>query len=158
MVKNQRSSASSATRKKHAKKAAIAAGDVVENPPLPKQKKPRGKEKARLKAEPKEKVYIPPVRPRAIRPDPLDTLGIAYSISSELLVVLRRLGKKDAVTKIRALEELQSDWILKAKEVNDPQLLEEITAALPVWVCLPTPVPHSCFSSNHSSTITLVCS
>lgn len=138
MVKNQRSSASSATRKKHAKKATIASGDVVETPPIPKQKKPRGKEKARLKAEPKKKVYIPPVRPQAIQPDPLDTLGIAYSISSELLVVLRKLGKKDVVTKIRALEELQSDWIFKARETNDLQLLEEVTTVLPVWASLPT--------------------
>lgn len=134
MVKNQRSSASSATRKKHAKKATIATGEVVENPPVPKQKKPRGKEKARLKAEPRKKVYIPPVRPRAIQPDPLDTLGIAYSIPSELLVVLRKLGKKDAVTKIRALEELQSEWILRADQTGDPQLLEEIIAILPVWL------------------------
>lgn len=137
MVKNQRSSASSATRKKHAKKAAAATGEVVDNPSVPKQKKPKGKEKARLKAEPRKKVYIPPVRPRAIQPDPLDTLGIAYSISSELHVVLRKLGKKDVVTKTRALEELQSDWILKAKEMDHPQLLEEIVTVLPVWVRLP---------------------
>lgn len=134
MVKNQKSSASSATRKKHAKKAATAIGPVADDPPVPKQKKPKGKEKARLKAEPKKKVYIPPIRPRAVQPDPLDTLGIAYSISSELLVVLRKLGKKDVVTKTHALEELQSDWILKTKESNDSQLLEEIVAVLPVWV------------------------
>lgn len=138
MVKNQRSSASSATRKKHAKKAAAAVGELVDDPPVPKQKKPKGKEKARLKAEPKKKAYIPPIRPRAIQPDPLDTLGIGYSISSELLVVLRKLGKKDIVTKTRALEELQSDWVLKANEKDNPQLLEEIIAALPVWVRFPT--------------------
>ena len=138
MVKNQKSSASSATRKKHAKKAAAATGEVVDDPPVPKQKKPKGKEKTRLKTEPRKKVYIPPVRPRAIQPDPLDTLGIAYSISSELFVVLRKLGKKDVVTKTHALEELQSDWILKATGMNDPQLLEDIIAVLPVWVRLPT--------------------
>lgn len=155
MVKNQKSSASSATRKKRAKKAA---GEVAENPPVPKQKKPRGKEKARLKAEPRKKVYIPPVRPRPIQPDPLDTLGIAYSISSELFVVLRGLGKKDVVTKIRALEELQSDWILKAKEANDSYLLEEIVTILPVWVRLPNPVVLHLFSPNRSSITSLVCS
>ena len=158
MVKNQRSSASSATRKKHAKKAAIASGEVVENPPVPKQKKPRGKEKARLKTEPKKKVYIPPVRPQAIQPDPLDTLGIAYSISSELLVILRRLGKKDVVTKIRALEELQSDWVIRVKETKDPQPLEEITAILPVWVCLPASGIPLLFSSYHRSITSPVCS
>jgi hypothetical protein len=158
MVKTQRSSASSATRKKHAKKAATAAGDAVETPLVPKQKKPRGKEKARLKAEPKKKVYIPPIRPRAIQPDPLETLGIEYSISSELLVVLRKLGKKDVVTKIRALEELQSDWIFKAKETNDPQLLEEIATVLPVWVRFPNKPASLMFSSNHSSITPLVCS
>lgn len=158
MVKNQRSSASSATRKKHAKKATIASGEAVENPPVPKQKKPRGKEKARLKAEPKKKVYVPPVRPQAIQPDPLDTLGIAYLISSELFVILRRLGKKDVVTKIRALEELQSDWILRAKETNDQQLLEEITVILPVWVRLPASGTSLMFSSNHRFITSLVCS
>jgi E3 ubiquitin-protein ligase listerin len=149
MVKNQKSSASSATRKKHAKKAAVASGEVADDQPgVLKQKKLKGKEKARLKAEPKKKVYIPPVRPRAIRPDPLDTLGIAYSISSELLVVLRKLGKKDVVTKTLALEELQSDWILKAKEGNDPLLLEEIIAILPVWVCIPPAEVHSLLSEQ----------
>lgn len=134
MVKNQRSSASSATRKKQAKKAAVAAGEVVEIPSVPRQKKPKGKEKARLKAEPRKKIYIPPARPRAIQPDPLDTLGISYSISPELHVVLRKLGKKDVVSKTRALEELESEWVLKAKEAVDSQLLEEITTILPVWV------------------------
>lgn len=138
MVKNQRSSASSATRKKHAKKAAAAAGEVVDDPPAPKQKRLKGKEKARSKAEPRKKVYIQPIRPRAIQPDPLDTLGLAHSISSELHVVLRKLGKKDVVTKTHALEELQSDWILKAKQSSNPQVLEDIITVLPVWVRLPT--------------------
>lgn len=158
MAKNQRSSASSATRKKHAKKAAVAAGEVVETPQIPKQKKPRGKEKARLKAEPRKKIYVPPVRPRAIQPDPLDTLGIAYSISSELLVVLRKLGKKDTVTKTHALEELQYDWVLKARQTNDPQLLEEITTVLPVWVRPDVPRNSPKFSLYHSSITSLVCS
>lgn len=110
----------------------------MDDHPVPKQKRPKGKEKAKLKAEPRKKIYIPPVRPRAIQPDPLETLGIAYSISSELLVVLRMLGKKDVVTKARALEDLQSGWILKARKGGDPQLLEEIITVLPVWVRLPS--------------------
>lgn len=136
----------------------VAAGEVVENPSVPKQKKPRGKEKAKLKAEPRKKVYIPPVRPRAIQPDPLDTLEIAYSISSELLVVLRKLGKKDPVTKIRALEELQYDWVLKTEKTNDPQLLEEIVTVLPVWVRVANQTSSTAFSSNHSSTMSPGCS
>jgi hypothetical protein len=130
--KAQKSSASSATRKKHAKKAAAAAGEVQE---IVKEKKVKGKEMAKKKGEPKKKIYISPVKPRPIQPDPLETHGIAHTIPSELLVILRRLGKKDAVTKTRALEELQSEWVSKLAE-DDSQLMEIIFTILPVWVSL----------------------
>lgn len=129
----QKSSASSATRKKHAKKAAGPSSEVQE---LPKEKKLKGKAKAKSKAEPKKKSYIPPVRPRAVQPDPLETLGIAYTIPSDLLVILRRLGKKDAVTKTRALEDFQSTWVTKAiEDTDDNGISQNLTEILPVWVC-----------------------
>lgn len=126
-----KSSASSATRKKHARKAAAATG-VPDDPQLPKEKKQKGKEKGKKGKEPKKKVYIPPVKPAPVRPDPLDTLGIAQILPAELLVVLRKLAKKDAVTKRRALEDLQADWIESAR--REDWRLSAVADALPVWV------------------------
>lgn len=130
-----KSSASSATRKKHARKAAAAQG-ISEEPPAPKEKKPKGKEKGSKKnKEPKKKVYIPPVKPAPVQPDPLDTLGLAQELPPELLVVLRKLGKKDSITKRRALEDLQTDWVEKAKtEDQESPLVKALVVAVPVWV------------------------
>ncbi|KAH7090867.1 hypothetical protein BKA62DRAFT_745446 [Auriculariales sp. MPI-PUGE-AT-0066] len=86
----QKSSASSATRKKHARKAAV------------------GKKEKKDKKAPKVKQYIPPSKPAPVKADPLDVGGLAARIDPELLVILRRLGKRDAITKRRALEELSS--------------------------------------------------
>lgn len=125
-----KSSATSATRKKHARKAAVANGEV--EPQIPKEKKPKGKEKGKKGKEVRKKVYIPPVKPAPVLPDPLDTLGIAQSISPELLVVLRRLAKKDFTTKRRALEELQADWVDKVRLEGDR--VHELVKVIPVWV------------------------
>ncbi|KAI0715705.1 hypothetical protein C8Q72DRAFT_891767 [Fomitopsis betulina] len=84
-----KSSASSATRKKHARKAATG---QVDEPQLPKEKK-AGKKEKKSKV-PRKKVYIPPIKPAPVRPDPLDTLGIAQKLPPELLVILRRFAKK----------------------------------------------------------------
>lgn len=128
----QKTSASSATRKKHAKRAAGPSNEVQD---MPKEKKLKGKAKAMSKAEPKKKIYIPPVRHRAVQPDPLESLGIAYLIPSDLVVILRRLGKKDAVTKTRALEELHSAWVAKAVEGRgDAGVSQNLIDILPVWV------------------------
>lgn len=126
-----KSSASSATRKKYAKKAAAASGQF-EEPTIPKEKKAKGKEK---KSKEPRKVYIPPVKPTPVQPDPLDTLGLAQTLPPELLVVLRRLAKKDSITKRRALEELQIAWVDKARnEGADSPLLTVLADTLPVWV------------------------
>lgn len=127
-----KSSASSATRKKHARKAAAASGQV-DDPPLPKEKKASKKEKK--SKEPRKKVYIPPVKPAPVQPDPLDTLGIAQKLPPELLVILRRFAKKDSVTKRRALEDFHSGWVDKARrEELNSELLGVIAETLPVWV------------------------
>ncbi|KAH9932237.1 uncharacterized protein B0H18DRAFT_1083328 [Fomitopsis serialis] len=127
-----KSSATSATRKKHARKAAAPVGQA-EEPQIPKEKKASKKEKK--SKEPRKKVYIPPVKPAPVQPDPLDTLGIAQKLPPELLVVLRRLAKKDSITKRRALEDFQTGWVDKARSENG--LLEVIAETLPVWVVEP---------------------
>lgn len=133
MAPKGKSSASSGTRKKHARKAAAAQG-VVEEPPMPKEKKPKGKDK-KGKKEPRKKVYIPPVKPAPVLPDPLDTLGLAQKLPAELVVVLRLLGKKDATTKRRALEDLQTAWLGRARKGEEGEyLIYTLQEIIPVWV------------------------
>ncbi|KAI0711424.1 hypothetical protein C8Q76DRAFT_677774 [Earliella scabrosa] len=133
MAPKGKSSATSATRKKHARKAATAHG-VVEEPQMPKEKKPKGKDK-KSKTEPRKKVYIPPVKPAPVQPDPLDTLGLAQRLPPELLVVLRRLSKKDATTKRRALEDLQTAWVGRAQRGDEGEhLVYTLQETIPVWL------------------------
>ena len=124
-----KSSATSGTRKKHARKAAAAHSE-----PLEPQEKKGKKEKGKKGKEPRKKVYIPPVKPAPVQPDPLDTLGIAQRIPAELLIVLRLLAKKDSVTKRRALEDFQADWVDKARKEKAEHLLHALEESLPVWV------------------------
>jgi hypothetical protein len=126
------SSASAGTRKKHARRAA-----AVSQPdePLP-EKKIKSKDKGKKK-EPRQKVYIPPVKPPPLQPDPLDTTGLAHLLPSDLLVVLRKLGKKHTLTKANALEELQSGWVERYKQkAADDSLVSTLVLMLPVWVRL----------------------
>ncbi|RPD56966.1 hypothetical protein L226DRAFT_615267 [Lentinus tigrinus ALCF2SS1-7] len=133
MAPKGKSSASSATRKKHARKAAAAHG-AVEEPQVPKEKKPKGKDK-KSKKEPRKKVYIPPVKPAPVQPDPLNTLGLAQRLPPELLVVLRLLSKKDATTKRRALEDLQTAWVGRAKRGDEGEyLIHTLSETIPVWL------------------------
>ncbi|KAF9818038.1 hypothetical protein IEO21_02999 [Rhodonia placenta] len=131
MAPKGKSSASSGTRKKHARKA--AAGGPVEEPVLPKEKRAKGKDKKNQ--EPRKKVYIPPVKPVPVQPDPLDTLGIAQKVPPELLVVLKRLAKKDSITKRRALEDLQAGWVDNVRrEGESSSLLPDLLESIPVWL------------------------
>ncbi|EJF63887.1 hypothetical protein DICSQDRAFT_145362 [Dichomitus squalens LYAD-421 SS1] len=133
MAPKGKSSATSATRKKHARKAASTQG-VVEEPQVPKEKKPKGKDK-KSKKEPRKKVYVPPVKPAPIVPDPLDTLGLAQRLPAELVVVLRLLAKKDATTKRRALEDMQTAWIGRAKKGEEGEyLVYTLQEIIPVWL------------------------
>lgn len=130
MPKGQKSSASSATRKKHARKAA---GGSEQQLPLPKEKK-KDKTKGKNK-EPRTKVYIPPYKPPPVRPDPLDSLGIGKQLPPDLLVVLRRLGKKDSTTKCKAMDDMQEEWINKAVKGDDAELrMASLLTSMPVWV------------------------
>jgi len=139
MVKPGKSSASSNTRKKHAKKS-IADNEDGSQQPQTQQKKQRGQKltKAQKKALPKIKQYIPPPKPPAPPiPDPLDGQGLARSLPAELVVVLRRLGKKDHVTRRKGLEELREGWVLglKAGDELEKEMKETaLLSAIPVWV------------------------
>jgi hypothetical protein len=137
-----KSSASSATRKKHARKAAPkdAPTDV---PNVPKEKKSKGKDKTKTKEPPRKKAYVLPVKPQAVQQDPIDTLGLAQRLPAALLIVWRGLSKKDTVTKSKALEELRTGWVVHVHllgDDNDPQdaegvtRLEALVLSLPVWV------------------------
>jgi hypothetical protein len=130
MPKNTKSSATSGTRKKNARKAAVGV-PPPEVPVVAKQKKQKGQKK-----EPRKKVYIPPFKPAPPQPDPLDTLGLIHRLPPELVIILRSLGKKDPVTKGRALEELQSQWIDESSRKGDESVeCDALVTMLPVWVC-----------------------
>ena len=134
MPKNTKSSASSATRKKKAQKAAKKdagqdgeSGRPTQPPPQRGQKKAKGKDK-----EPRKKVYIPPTKPKQDTIDPLDALGLAALLPSDLVVLLRKAGKKDVVTRSRALEGIL-DWMHASDEEERDDAL---VLALPCWAHL----------------------
>src|ERR1700733_2989675 len=99
---NTKSSATSGTRKKHEKRAAGPVQTAEDPGPIPKEKKPSKKERGQKKSakEPRVKVYIPPVKPAPVQPDPLETTGLVHRLPPELLIVLRNLSKKAQVTKV----------------------------------------------------------
>lgn len=80
-------------------------------------------------------MYIPPVKPAPVQPDPLETTGLARTLPADLLVVLRNISKKAQVTKIRALEELQTGWVEKCIKDEEDSLASKLVEMLPVWVC-----------------------
>ena len=128
-------SASAGTRKKHAKKAGNDEPAVHQTP----QRSQKKLSKAQKKALPKIKQYIPPPKPPAPPiPDPLDGQGLARSLPAELVVVLRRLGKKDDVTRRKGLEELREGWIAEVLQQGDDENPKEIVllSAVPVFVSL----------------------
>jgi len=138
------SSASSATRKKYARKAATKDPSPTDAPSLPKEKKLKTKDKGRGKEPPRKKAYIPPVKPQPVQQDPIDTLGLAQRLPAGLLLVWRGLSKKDAVTKSKALEELRAEWIDRVhlllrdnnghRDAEGLARLEALILSLPVWV------------------------
>lgn len=147
MGREIKSSASKGTRKKHAAKKAgkEAEGDQQQPSKAKVTKGPDGKKlsKAQRKALPKVKQYIPPPKPPAPPiPDPLDAQGLSRTLPADLVVVLRRLGKKDDVTRRKGLDELREQWVarLGRKPVdNDDEIAQELAevavlAAIPVWL------------------------
>ncbi|KIK99667.1 hypothetical protein PAXRUDRAFT_475981 [Paxillus rubicundulus Ve08.2h10] len=155
MVKAQKSSATSGTRKKIARKAAQAAHlpSSTAPPPSPVPKPPKtksgknGKLSKREAKEQRKKVYIPPTKPAPPVLDPLDTTGLAHLLPPELVVVLRALGKKDVVTRAKAIEEL-AKWVdeaIKEGTMHDHdrgfyaenmhgEKTDAVVKMLPVWL------------------------
>lgn len=146
----QKTSASAGTRKKHAKKAAKQAGDedaddLNDIVPAAQTGFQRGQSKKKLskaqkRALPKAKQYTPPPRPPAPPiPNPLDSQGLAAQLPAELVVVLRGLGKKDDVTRRKALEELK-EWVAgtltESDEVEKELRETALLTSIPVWVSL----------------------
>jgi hypothetical protein len=127
---HNKSSATSATRKKHAKKSTD--GGPSSDAKAQAQPKAKGKKDKKSK-EPRKKVYIPPTKPKPIRQDPLDTLGLASILPPELVVLLRKLAKKDTTTKVKAVEEFKSTY-LKGEEADSEVDLNTLIIIAPVWV------------------------
>ncbi|WVO13469.1 hypothetical protein L204_101086 [Cryptococcus depauperatus] len=149
MPKTNKSSASAGTRKKHAtKKAQKEHGDDLNHPsqtePSQDRKQKDGKKlsRAQRKALPKIKQFVPPPKPPAPPIlDPLDGQGLARTLPAELVVVLRRLGKKDDITRRKGLDELKYEWVkevLTPKEKEEDEVNREIKeisllSAIPCW-------------------------
>ncbi|TIA71509.1 hypothetical protein E3P91_02525 [Wallemia ichthyophaga] len=133
MAKNAKSSATAGTRKKQAAKKGEG-----EQQPTKQQQQQQGKKKytkkhgiGQSKPPPPPKRYIPPPKPPRPAPDPLEAWGLASVLPADLVVILKRFSKKDATTKIRAVEDLQS-WV--ADVDNREGGTESLVVALPVWL------------------------
>jgi len=149
MVKGHgKSSASSATRIKHQKKAASSLGiDLAATASAKTQSGPHkskektAREKNEGKKEPKAKACVLPVKPARAQPDPLEIGGLASRLPPELVVVLRNVGKKAQITKIKALEDMKNNWvekILRGKTGTDSgvdaNVLSSLVEMVPAWV------------------------
>ena len=143
MPKPSKSSASVGTRKKHAKKSMNDDDDASTSIQYKPQRGQKKLSKAQKKALPKIKQYIPPPKaPAPLIPDPLDGQDLARTLPAELVIVLRRLGKKDDITRRKGLEELKEEWVAPvlqpSSEVQDEverELKETaLLSSIPVWV------------------------
>ncbi|CEL60387.1 hypothetical protein RSOLAG1IB_09605 [Rhizoctonia solani AG-1 IB] len=119
MGKQGKSSATSGTRKKHARKAATHDPSIAIVPAAKSQGKGKGKGKNK---EPRVKQYIPPPKYKPLVDDPIESLAIASALPPNMVLCFKGLSKKDPVTKIKALDEL-------ATTLSD----ESWSTALPVW-------------------------
>lgn len=118
-----KSSATSATRKKHARKA-TGDDDAISVPIVPSTKKVKVKKGE--KPPPRIKQYIPPSKPAPVQLDPLDSLGLIHVLDKDLIVLLRRLAKKDSVTRAKAIEEIRV-WVDNDQSSGSVDMV-------PVWV------------------------
>ena len=135
--KGGKSSASSGTRKKQAKKAAQKAGTDPSTAPVPSgQPAQRGQKKSKQdKKAPKVKQYIPPPPPPKGEPDPVDRLGLGVGsslVSAETVVTLRKVAKRDAITVEKGLEEWE-DWARRVRSSTEESGIEELIETVPVW-------------------------
>ncbi|GAA5992433.1 hypothetical protein JCM10908_000814 [Rhodotorula pacifica] len=134
-----KSSASSATRKKQAAKAAKKAargagedgGDVeidvdqvaAAAAAASVQPKQRGQKKVKKdRFAPKVKKYVPPPPPPKGQPDPVDVflVGRGKQPDPQLVVILRRLVKKDEATLLKGCEALE-EWVRETLRQEDDE-------------------------------------
>lgn len=149
MAKKQ-SSASSATRKKHAAKQAKRRGgdddgdDEGAQGPL---QRGQAKSKKDRKQDKKHRVkqYIPPPPPPKGLPDPVDLYLVqaGKQPDPELVVVLRRLHKKDEATISRGVDGLEG-WVRETLRMDadghgedwQREMRQEgVVDCMAVWVC-----------------------
>ncbi|KAJ9108838.1 hypothetical protein QFC21_000158 [Naganishia friedmannii] len=147
MPKPNKSSATSNTRKKQNAKKGADGKPMRQKTQKPDDPNMKGLTKAQRKAlkENRPRVFVPPPRPPVpARPDPLDAQGLARTLPAELVVILRRLGKKDAITRRKGIDELKELWVdavLTAQNPEGQDMDEEdswkeeaLMEALPVWL------------------------
>lgn len=181
-----KSSASSATRKKHASKSSKGDEESQSTPNQPNNgQQQRGQKNKQTKKtsrfEPKIKSYIPPPPPPKGLIDPVDlyllntsggSVGASGSkgknkIDSELIVILRKLNKRDESTLLKGLDGFEN-WFKEVLELElslvssssstvvdgddeedkEEQLwklnlkVEELTESMNVWVRRFPPSPY----------------
>lgn len=141
------------------KKQAAKKGEG-EQQPAKQQHQQQGKKKhskkhgiGQARPPPPPKRYIPPPKPPRPAPDPLEAWGLASVLPADLVVILKKFSKKDATTKIRAVEDLQN-WV--ADIDNREGGRESLVVALPVWVC--SSYLECVELTTHSFTTSLQCS
>lgn len=161
MAKKQ-SSASSATRKKHAAKQAKrrGGGDDIDDDGESARPLQRGQNKSKKdrKQDKKHRVkqYIPPPPPPKGLPDPVDLYLVqaGKQPDAELVVVLRRLHKKDEATISRGVDGLEG-WVRETLRMDadgdgedwEREMRQEgVVDCITVWV-RPFPAFNRCASS-----------
>lgn len=128
-----KSSASSATRKKHASKSSKGDEETQSTPNQPNNgQQQRGQKNKQTKKtsrfEPKIKSYIPPPPPPRGLIDPVDLYllstnsgggsgGKGKKIDSELIVILRKLNKRDESTLLKGLDGFEI-WFKEVLELE----------------------------------------
>ncbi|QRW10625.1 E3 ubiquitin-protein ligase listerin [Ceratobasidium sp. AG-Ba] len=120
MGKQGKSSATSATRKKHQRKNAPDPSISIAP-----QAKSQGKGKGKKSKEPRVKQYIPPPKFKPLVEDPIEQLATTGLLPPHMVLAFKGLSKRDPVTKTKALEDLNS-------MLDD----ECWPVALPVWFIL----------------------
>jgi hypothetical protein len=147
MAPKGKSSASSGTRKKNAAKAAKKGGGGGEDAPKPPQRGQKNKKEKKDRFAPKIKTYTPPPPPPKGQPDPVDLylVGQGKNVDPELVVVLRRLMKKDEGTVLKGVDGLEQ-WVKETLRMDkdgegedwEREMREEgVVDAMAVWVRFP---------------------
>lgn len=138
-----KSSATAATRKKHAVQAAVKRGEALPDAPPPPKPTGRGQKKMSKKERQlaKKRSYVPPPKPPQPPPYPLDSMGLAHLLPADLVVLLRKALKKDIVTRVRTLEGLLA-WVEgrtsgeEGLEITAEERNDALVMMLACWVHL----------------------